>query len=124
MMLNPKLLKPIILYENETSPVGTGTITLNDNISNYSRIDISYINNDNEHSGITIYNPANKKICLQSAHAGGTNYYLTYKFSYITLNGTIGTYESGRELVISSNKSIFSVTDVSNQKVTSIIGYK
>ena len=118
------LLKPTTLYLNETAPVSTGTITLTDDISNYSKVDITFVNNDSEVCGVTIYNPANKKICLQSSHAGSTNYFLTYKFSYITLNGTTGTYESGRDLVITSNKSIFSVSSSNLQKVTSIIGYK
>lgn len=115
---------PVILYENETSPVATGTITLEDDISNYSKVDITFINDDNEVSGVTIYNPAGKKICLSSIHGGGTQYYYVSYAGYITLNGTTGTYSEGRTFTVSSNKTIFSVDATTQVKVTSIIGYK
>ena len=115
---------PVILYSNEENPVSTGTITLNDNIENYKKIDITFLNSDNETAGITIYNPSNKKICLKSTHAGSTQYYYVDYFSYITLIGTTGTFSDGRTLVISSNKTIFNIVSNSTQRITSIIGYK
>lgn len=119
-----KKLVATVLYENETSPIGTGTIPLSDDISNYKKVDITFINTDNEVGGVSIYNPSNKKICLMSSHAGGTSYYVVNYFAYITLSGKIGTYSEGRTTAINNVKTIFSVDASSTQKITSIIGYK
>ena len=115
--------KEVILYETD-SPVGTGTITLNDSIENYKKVDITFVNNDKEVCAVTIYNPSNKKICLNSAHAGGTQYYYIDYFAYITLSGTTGTYSEGRYLVVNNQKSISEINLCNTQMITSIVGYK
>ena len=115
--------KRVVLYETD-SPVGTGTITLNDDIEKYEEVNITFINNDGEICATTVHNPSNKKICLKSSHAGGSTYYYIDYFAYITLSGKTGTYSEGRTLVINSNKTIFSIAACDTQKIIKIVAYK
>lgn len=117
-----ELLKETILYENETG-ISSGTFSLKYDVSNYKRIKIFFRSNTNEQSSIEVLEPNGKLIQLINSHAGGTQYYFNIIITFLTLNGKNGTFSAGRELNISSNKTINSLIESYNNFVYKIVGY-
>lgn len=116
-MLNPKLLKPIILYDNESG--SNANITLNDSVENYEYIEVFYRNNDNFYSSRKFYKPSGKKFILDSYYVSSTN--IQFKMNYITITGTTVT----RNQFIEASKNTMTQQNTNaNTYITRIIGYK
>ena len=109
-----------VLYENESSP--SHTATLNDNVSNYSYIEILYKDGDNEYNSVKIKNPLNKKVMLMTHHIGGDNAaYIkkgnaTIGDTTITVTNGISYYFAGGSWY---NGGFYNV-----HFITNVIGYK
>lgn len=116
-------IKGTVVYENESSPVNTGTITLTKSINDAIKVEITYKDNQN-YCGVVVYEPNNKKICLQLIHKGASTgqYFFNSKVGYITLNGTTGTYTKGIEIGVSSSKNIV-INEADAVYVTKIVAY-
>lgn len=117
MILNPKLLKPKTLYENESG--SNVNITLNDSVENYEYIEIIYKNNDNFYISRKFYKPNGKKLILDSYYIATSN--IVFKLNYITITGTTIT----RNLF--AEASVNSITMIKNDKntyITRVLGYK
>ena len=117
MILNPKLLKPKTLFENDSG--SNANITLNDNVENYEYIEIFYRNNDNFYSSRKFYKPSGQKLVLDSYYVSSSS--IVFKMNYITISGTSVT----RNQFIEANKNNITQNDTSrNVYITRVFGYK
>lgn len=109
MKTNINNLQPVILYEN-SSGVSSGTVTLNDNYTNYSKIVV--ITNLGGDKSLT---PEYQSIISIST----TEYYDTLYQNYL-----VATF-SGNKLTINTNGSYYTnVNHAGSNKIFKIIGYK
>lgn len=116
-------LTPVVLFSGDNS----GTITLSDNYTNYSYIEVygtvSY--NSYDHV-VSVYNKIDTSatnICDLSYVTWHSNDYIQTRYCYLTFSGTSVTHSTERYGIIRSNSS--TGTGSSNMiSVRKILGYK
>lgn len=128
-----QVLMPFILFEND-SGTSTGTITLNDDVSNYEYIEVYYKPNAtvlNTYRGgwgsVKIHKPCNsKKIEMRTDYDNGTYWY--YCFSAWTFNDDKLTKNSEVRWRSGTGSTAQTRTDTtssdSNIFITKIVGYR
>ena len=112
----------IVLYENDTG--SNGTITLKDNLSKYSYIEIFYRSNDGWVESKKIYKPNNKYTTLMS-FTGMTNSAVYVKFNVIKMSETsIAPSENRYREFLLADSGIGSWKAENYIFITRVIGYK
>ena len=118
------VLKPIILYENETG--SNNSISLNDDVSNYEYVEIYYRNNGKSYNSIKIYRANNKaaKLTMEYIYASGNFVYTENLFKSIYIESNIIEVENyGYSQTI--DKEINNVNTTDNYiYITRVVGYK
>ena len=127
-------LLPIVLYETDkkfTNVADNTVITLNDNLSNYKRIVLYGISNNNNLGSVEVYNPAvNDQPGMFIASNGGRSgmyaFNGTFRQWLITSENEI-TYKEATDIaskIVSSSALTGFVNDSTNIKIYKIIGFK
>lgn len=116
-----KQLTPHILYSYPSG--NTNAIVLNDNLSNYSCVDLFYRENDG-HCGCTrVYNPNEKSVAL-SVIVPNTYYTRTYiKSSLARLSGTNVSFSNSAECSVMNGGTSW-VETPNRIAIIEVIGYK
>lgn len=119
-------LTPVVLYDDDSG--SSGNIEIEDNISNYSRIDIVVkTTNNNIYNTLTFYDPNGKNLELRTGNAetGLTDYYL-FVACTMTFSGTTGTRTNNRVVSLRNGNApaIGGTPSYYNLLVTQVIGYK
>lgn len=119
-------LNPVVLYNNPTG--SNGTITLSDDVNNYSYIEIFYLSNDGYLSSKKIIagNDYTELVSYQPNRSGDVEIYFKFRVVYIN-NNTISTaQDSGgsfiKEVLLSAN----GYQQFANNYIyiTRVLGYK
>lgn len=112
---------PTTLFENESGL--TGNISLNNDASNYTYIEIVY-GADNYYFYSKIYNPNGKHFGLMTPYVSSANenQYL-YTSSYL-INGSQIQFEKASNTGINSSNSILDFGTDSYIKIYKVLGYK
>ena len=113
----------VILFDGEAS---TDTITLNDDVSNYTYIEIFFRDNAYMYNSIKIHLPNNKKAVLTVVECNDSdNYFMNFKSKNIAILGNTITNQYYGELNFRmSTKSIYSASRSNVIFITRVIGYK
>ena len=127
-------LLPIVLYETDKtfSAVADNTvITLNDNLSNYKRIVLYGISNNNNLGSVEVYNPTiNDNIGIFIAANGNRSGMYAFNGTFREFNITSNTQIKYREATDISSKAVSNapltgfVNDSTNIKIYAILGFK
>lgn len=118
------LLKPIILYEHETG--SNGSITLNDNVSNYEYVEIYYRNNGKSYDSTKIYQANDKasKLTIEYIYTSANFVYTENLFKSIYIKNNSITVENYGYLQ-TIDKEINNVNTTDNYiYITRVVGYK
>lgn len=118
------LLKPIILYENETG--SNSSITLNDDVSNYEYVEIYYRNNGKSYDSTKIYQANDKttKLTMEYIYTSGNFVYTENLFKSIYIENNSITVENYGYLQ-TIDKEINNVNTTDNYiYITRVVGYK
>ena len=120
-----EFLQPTILYESSTGQ-NSGTIDLNDSVTNYKRIKIFYFDGDGVYSSTEVYDVNGKTISLESLKHGKDGQYaiIIYMQNVTVNNNQVNFLTNGRALVINSNGSIHSAGSMDTETIYRIEGYK
>lgn len=113
-----EILTPHILYSNSS---GENNITLNDNLKNYTRIDIVMRMTDGDnYETITLYDPANRNWLYSRAESNSANnsWYISYQL-YANTETTITLTHN--DLYVGHGGYH---TNYNNEKIVKVIGYK
>lgn len=132
-ILNDKF-KPVVLYETDKtfSAVADNTvISLNDNLSNYKRIVLYGISNNNNLGSVEVYNPTINDqpgmfIAYNGSRSGMYAFNGTFRQWLITSENKI-TYREATDIsskIVSSSALTGFVKDTTNIKIYKIIGFK
>lgn len=132
-ILNDKF-KPVVLYETDktVSAVADNTvISLNDNLSNYKRIVLYGISNNNNLGSVEVYNPTINDqpgmfIASNGSRSGMYAFNGTFRQWLITSENKI-TYRDATDIsskIVSSSALTGFVNDSTNIKIYKIIGFK
>lgn len=127
-------LLPIVLYETDKtfSAVADNTvISLNDNLSNYKRIVLYGISNNNNLGSVEVYNPTINDqpgmfIAANGSRSGMYAFNGTFRQWLITSENKI-TYMEATDIsskIVSSSALTGFVSDSTNIKIYKIIGFK
>ena len=87
-------LTPIELYNNTSG--ATGSITLNDDVENYSYIEIFYRNNNSLYSSNKFYSPSGKQLTLSIMYPDSSSNQIWVQSTTKTITGKNMTNVSGR----------------------------
>lgn len=123
--LNNDILRATILYSNSLG--ANGNITLSDNVSDYSYIEIFYRDNDNNYNSMK-YMPENnnRNICLSTVPVsiGETNYIRAKSAEYTVSEKNIN-FTSYADWNITANSGWIE-TNISNNiiYITKVVGWK
>lgn len=112
-------LKSYVLYSDLTG--SNALITLSDNASNYSYLEILYYG-DNRCSSIKVYNPDGKKIDLSCCAVLIANNY--YKMSNWEINGNTISFTAGNAYSISRSGFDSLTSDSHDIYIYCVLGYK
>ena len=110
-------LNPKILFQSEEGV--NSNLSLNDNVENYTFIEVYYRNNDNFCTSKKFYKPNNKKIILDSNYISQTN--IVWKYQYRMFENTQFNIIQNVEM---SKADFPNVTNNSNTYVILVLGYK
>ena len=105
------------LYENWSGT--TGTITLSQNFSNYTALDIIGKTNDDDFISARVFYPEGRKVTLTGVNSGGTFY---FKNANITISGATITFNRNWEMAAASG--ITSCYSGEYIRITHVFGYK
>ncbi len=110
-----------ILYNNDSNPVSTTSITISESAANFAMLKICYKTNDNDYASVDVYNPNGKRVILWGVYPGSTAAYC--KASRWSINNTSMTYQDGCQMAF-ANASAVGYTAGSYCAITQVIGYK
>lgn len=127
-------LLPVVLYETEkvySSVANDTVISLNDNLSNYKRIVLYGISNNNNLGSVEVYNPTINDqpgmfIAANGSRSGMYAFNGTFRQWLITSENKI-TYMEATDIsskIVSSSALTGFVSDSTNIKIYKIIGFK
>lgn len=117
-------VSPIILYENESATKFSGAITLSESAANLSRILIEYIDTDDICGSVTVSNPNEKLVCLNTnTFTSGSAFY--HKSKIIKISGkTVDTYYNGGYWTGQTNATGATTTNDNYVGITKVVGWK
>ena len=118
-----KFYKETVLFEGEAT---TEDITLNDDVSNYTYIEIFFRCNSGYYNSIKIHNPNNKKAVLIIIECNNAdNYFMNYKTKNVIISGNTITNQYYGEINFRLSTKSISAADRNNFiYIARVIGYK
>ncbi|MCI6189131.1 MAG: hypothetical protein MR691_04220 [Clostridium sp.] len=123
--LNNDILRATILYSDLSG--NNGNITLSDNVSNYSYIEIFYRDNDNNYNSMKyMYKSNNQNICLSTTPVSiGEANYVRIKSAEYTVNEKNINFTSYADWNVKTNSGWIE-TNISNNiiYIIKVIGWK
>lgn len=124
----------VLLYDNETTTVvDTADITLSDDATNYTLLQIFYQDNDGKRCSTMVYKPRNGMlIALSQFGAAAANANMYFKTKLYIVNGNVlergrqanGNYGFNGQAGIANNAYPSMVGSGAYIGITSVIGYK
>lgn len=116
------LYSGVELYNNSTGT--NGSVSLSENTSNFTYLEIFYRSNDWDYNSVKIYSPYDKNVSLSVIHptsTGATQNYWKTKIIHIGGTSITNTYYSEIAIYNGGNPSI---SGSNNIYITRVIGYK
>lgn len=116
--VNGMCLSGQVLYSSASGTAGT--VTLSDNVENYTYIEIFYRSSgDNACGSVKVFSPNGKLV-----HLGTIHYIADYdyaKFALVNVSGTMITFSQNYQIIIKNNGSTYSAENAIF--ITRVVGY-
>ena len=109
---------PVTLYNNSSG--ASGNVTLNDNVANYSYLEIIYQRGEGQQNSTKMISAVGNKATLISTLYSGNTMYIDQKGITLTTNGITDSFHS---VMYSSGGSVTVGTN-NNIKIVRVLGYK
>lgn len=120
---NLDVMHATTLYSNASGT--NGTITLSDNVSNYSIIRFYYIGNVARQScDVDVDTLANREVCLQVNYCNSAQVATWSKSCLLSVSGNTITFSRNTSVKIDSNGVSFDTTTTERMYILKVVGYK
>lgn len=120
---NLDVMHATTLYSNASGT--NSTITLSDNVSNYSIIRFYYIGNAARQScDVDVDTLANSEVCLQVNYCNSAQVATWSKSCLLSVSGNTVTFSRNTSVRIDSNGVSFDTTTTERMYILKVVGYK